>query len=246
MGDGVVTYQGRPRGGAIVALATIAAASFACGRPAHWGTQPEDLSAAEHRRRAAEHEGRADGHHGQVDPSAAVSNPRAFSFPVVPNINAESTDVAEIAPNPPASYNPTTTHGDDAREELTHARDHLRAAMALEAFADEACRGVPQEARDESPLLGRVRAVEPLDEGVRLTFVAGVDMDALMAAVRCHQAAARERGYGGAPHCPLYLKGVDVIPEPSAAAVRLLTSDEATAKALQRRSRHLSGDIEQP
>lgn len=74
-------------------------------------------------------------------------------------------------------------------------------------------------------------------------LVSGEDAEALVKAVRCHQAAARERGYAGASHSPLDLRGVDVIPEPNGSAVRLLASEAATAKELQRRSRHLPHDV---
>ena len=64
------------------------------------------MSAREHRRHAEEHDRRAAGHDGQPDAAARATGPRVFSFPSVPNINAESTEVADIAPNPPGCYRP--------------------------------------------------------------------------------------------------------------------------------------------
>lgn len=219
-----------------LALGALLMGAWGCASTAH-RTQPNDMSAQNHRRAAGAHQQRAGDHQGQFDAKAREESPVGFGFPVVANIN--STDLGESREPASGFHNPTAPHEGEAQAEREHASEHLRAASALEAFTDARCHDVSTEARETSPLIGAVSELQDLPTGVRLLLSPGVAAEPLLQAVRCHQAFARERHFEGAAHCPLYLSSVDVVLEPAGDALRITTKDDSALDDLRTRSRHM-------
>ena len=202
-------------------VAVLSSATWvACGGQ---GTQPDDMSAAEHRQAAAGDEASADEHESRYDPDSRAT---------LGTSTAATSDVFYGLD----SYNPTEAHLGEAQALRDQAEQHREAAAALERYEDEQCARFPPATRPSCPLLGQVASVEDVDGGVRLHFVDGVRVDAVADHMRCHLAYARTQGRQGMDHCPLYLEGVSV--ERADDVVTLTTNAGAEGVAeLRRRAR---------
>jgi hypothetical protein len=154
----------------------------ACGHP---GTNPGDMSAAEHRKAAEAHERASDAHADKYEPGALAANPDSLEL-----------------------YNPTERHNTLAGRLAAIAQQHRDAAAALEAFEHQSCGALPPATRGLCPLLGQLASVSEIDAGVRLHFVAGVNVEAALALMQCHLAFAATQGRAGMDACPLYVEGV--------------------------------------
>jgi hypothetical protein len=148
------------------------------------------MTAAEHRNEAAIHQSRAASERSQVDADefpqrgAMINQPLAF-----------------------ANFSPTTDHQQQADRELRLAAEDRAAAKRLEAFEDEACRGLPAAERSACPLLGSsVILVQATKEGFALTLKPFVDVADTYRRLSCHLAFARAMGFDQ-PTCPLFVKG---------------------------------------
>lgn len=218
--------RGLPMSFGVAALLAIACGGF--GR----GTRPDAMSAEAHRSKAGEHAREAREHGEQYDPDATTSGGRYG-----PPTSYGRRDFYWTS----RQYNPTARHLTQAKEQERHAREHLEAARVLEGFEEAQCVSFPPETRVACPLFGHVESVEDIFDGVRIRLDEGVDMNAVVAHMRCHLAFARARGRIGMDACPLYLPGIQVERVGISRSVDLVTSDRGILDALRERTRaHLA------
>ena len=207
----------RPRAAATVALLTMGTA--ACGGS---GTQPDDMSAEEHRAAGDEHEEEAGTHDSRYDPEAQRTGRSIVG----------TSDFAYDE----GTYNPTAHHQDTAERHRGIAQQHRAAAAALELFEEAQCSMFPPSTRVTCPLLGQTVEAADVPDGVRLRLREGVNADAALDHVRCHLAFARSHGRQGMDRCPLYLPEVSVAPTEDGALI-LTTRDAEQVPALRERAR---------
>jgi len=193
-------------------LLVLATAAVACGTGKD-AVKPDDMSAAQHREEAARENEAARQHAKDYNPRATVPSPfRAAAAP---------------APGefvfPVAVYNPTDGELARADAHRAHAREHQRAAEALERFEDAECLNFPPSTRAACPLLG------PVAPGTRV--------DAVFAHMRCHYAYARARAFEEATTCPLYMRGIDIERAKDPLAIEIRTGDADRVGELRARSR---------
>lgn len=194
--------------GLVLAIAVVAFAGCAAT------VRPDELSAAAHRREAARERALADDEMARYEPGARGLVPGAPG--------PESGGTAALFWSP---YNPTARWLGAADRHLVHAREHELAAVELETFEDEECRGLAPRARGACPLLGPVAAVEELLGGARIRFAIGAPVG--------HLAFARARGFERVADCPLYRRGVSVAASPDGAAIDVTTSDPAAVETIR-------------
>ena len=187
--------------------------------------KPDDMSAAEHRDAARHERELAQQSATLYDPGASRVSPLAP--PAAPG--------SEIM-FPPSVYNPTEGYLREADKHREHAREHERAAAALERFEEGACREFPERTRAACPLLGPVATIEDVPPGVRVTFAPGTRVDAVVEHMRCHYAYARARAFDARVTCPLYMPGISIRRD-GALGVELAAPDEAHVAELRARSR---------
>jgi hypothetical protein len=209
--------------GTLGAIGLALAVGCASRQPA---VKPDDMSAEQHRAQAQHERELARQDVSHYDPNAgrvdvAPPPPRAFN------------DGVEF---PVSVYNPTERYLRAADKHRAHAREHEKAAAALDKFEAGECKMFPVETRAACPLLGPVDKIEDVARGVRVTFTAGTRVDAVAAHMRCHYAYARARGFDERVSCPLYMPGIEIT-EAGAAAVDLTTRDPAKVAELRARSR---------
>jgi hypothetical protein len=207
-------------------LLVLATAAVACGTGKD-AVKPDDMSAAQHREEAARENEAARQHAKDYNPRATVPSPfRAAAAP---------------APGefvfPVAVYNPTDGELARADAHRAHAREHQRAAEALERFEDAECLNFPPSTRAACPLLGPVAHVDDVPGGVRVKFAPGTRVDAVFAHMRCHYAYARARAFEEATTCPLYMRGIDIERAKDPLAIEIRTGDADRVGELRARSR---------
>jgi hypothetical protein len=185
------------------------------------------MSAAQHRDEAARENEAARRHAQDYNPRVSVPSP--FT-------PAGGTGAGDVG-GPPAAYNPTEVALRRADEHRAHARQHEKAAQALERFEAAECVGFPPAARAACPLLRPVTRIEDLGDGVRVTFAAGAPVDAIFAHMRCHYAYARTRAFDDAASCPLYMRGVQIKRGPEPRSIDITTDTWQEVQALRTRSR---------
>jgi hypothetical protein len=188
--------------------------------------KPTDMSAAEHRAEAQHERQLAQQDADRYKPSAARVVP--MSTPAEP----QAPGVAF----PLTVYNPTEGYLREADKHRAHARQHERAAAALEKFEQGECRQFPERTRAACPLLGPVTKIEDVESGVRVTFAPGTRVDAVVAHMRCHYAYAKAHGFDGSVSCPLYMPGLE-IEQAGPGAVDLKARDKAQRDDLRARAR---------
>jgi hypothetical protein len=184
------------------------------------------MSANAHRREAARDRAAAAEHLRKYNPSAEGTAQRGM--PNDPNNDLVMSDVA-------ADYNPTQWHLSAAAKAKAHAAAHERAAAELEHFEDAACRPFSPAVRAACPFVGPVRAIEQLDNGVRIELAPGAPVATVAAHMRCHLAFARARGFE-IPECPLTIRAPDIRVSGDGIAVEITTRDRNAASELQRRA----------
>jgi hypothetical protein len=188
--------------------------------------KPTDMSAADHRAEAEHQRQLAQEDADRYRPGAgrvvALESPGAA---------ANGSVVFPIS-----VYNPTEGYLRAADEHRAHAREHERAAAALEKFEEGECWKFPERTRAACPLLGPVTKIEDVAHGVRVTFAPGTRVDAVTAHMRCHYAYARAHGFDGRVSCPLYMPGID-IEQAGSSAVEITIKDRAKVDDLRARAR---------
>jgi hypothetical protein len=186
-------------------------AAWTLGCAADPGTQPHDMSAAQHEAMAKNEESAAAAHAEQHDPSA--------------------TKATEVCSGKGGCWtstsNPSAQHGDDAKRHHELAAKHRAAAAALTNAENSACAGISEDDRDISPFYHRedIQSVSTLTEtvkagksstqkevGATVVFraVPGMTAEWLQRVVDCHLARAAAVGHDmpEMSYCPLMLKGV--------------------------------------
>jgi len=209
-----------------LALLTLATLVGGCGTNRD-AVKPDDMSAAQHRAEAARENTAARQHVKDYDPHATVPSP----------FHTAGTGAPADYPFPVAVYNPTETNLARADEHRAHARAHEKAAEALERFEDSECLNFPPSTRAACPLLGPVAHVDDVAGGVRVKFVPGTRVDAVLAHMRCHYAYARARAFEEAMSCPLYMRGIDIRQAKDPLAIEITTGDPEQVAELRARSR---------
>ena len=227
----------------IVLSLGFAAWTLGCG--ADPGTQPHDMSAAQHEAMAKNEESAATGHAEQHDPNA--------------------TQASEVCSGEDgcwtSTFNPTAQHAYDAKHHHELAAKHRAAASALTDAEKRACAGISDDDRDTSPFYHRddIQAVSPLTEtvksgksstqkdvGATVVFRAlpGMTAEWLQRVVDCHLARAAAVGHDmpEMSYCPLMPKGVKakVTSVGNGFAVNLSADDAATVAEIKRRTQALA------
>lgn len=207
------------------------------------GTEPHDMTVAQHEVAAGGERTAAEQHGAQYDPNAnrpATTCNRSVCW---------SSDV-----------NPTQQHSSDMATHRELADKHRAAAQALRDAEANACAGIAEEDRDVSPFYHRedITSVSQVNgsvqrgntkagqlEGGRAVFraVPGLTAEWLQREVNCHLARAAAVGYDPAqmPYCPLQLKGVvaKVSSVGDGFAVEVTSDDATTAQEIWRRMQTL-------
>jgi hypothetical protein len=220
-------------------------AAWTLGCAADPGTQPHDMSAAQHEAMAKNEESAAAGHAEQHDPGA--------------------TKATEVCPSKGGCWtstsNPTAQHGDDAKHHHELAAKHRAAAAALTDAEKGACGGISDDDRDISPFHHRedIQSVSVLTEtvktgkgstkkevGATVVFraVPGMSAEWLQRVVDCHLARASAAGHDmpEMSYCPLMPKGVKakVTSAGNGFAVNVSADDAATVAEIKKRAQALA------
>jgi hypothetical protein len=206
----------------------LATAAGGCGTGRE-GVKPDDMSAAQHRDEAAREQHAAAEHAKDYDPHATVPSPYRPD-------GTTATGSSDYT-FPLSVYNPTEVQLRHADEHRAHARQHEKAAQALEHFEAAECRGFPPSARAACPLLRPVTQIDDIGGGVRVTFAAGTPVHAVLAHMRCHYAYARARAFAEATSCPLYVRGIEIKPAKEPLAIEITTPDWQQVDSLRVRTR---------
>ncbi len=202
------------------------------------GTQPDDMSAADHRKAAKDHDKLAGEHKGQFDPDAKATATALPADAIAPG-GPFSAGVGDFY-FPVTVYNPTGQHLGHSASHKQHAQQHAEAAAALEKFEEAQCQAFPKATRVVCPLLGQVDRVEDIEGGARLYLSKDVPTDAVLAHLQCHAAYARTAGREGMPGCPMYLKAISIT-KAGDAAVDIVSENSDTAKQIRTRSKSHAG-----
>jgi hypothetical protein len=190
--------------------------------------KPDDLGAAQHREEAARENQAAREHAKDYHPHETVPSPFRPAGSVATGGNY--TFPLEV-------YNPTEVQLQRADEHRAHARQHEKAAQALERFEAEECGGFPPVARAACPFLRPVTSIDDMGNGVRVTFAAGTPVHAVFAHMRCHYAYARARAFADESSCPLYMRGIEIKRAKDPLAIEITTADWRQVEALRVHSR---------
>jgi hypothetical protein len=179
------------------AIGLLLGAACAAREP---NVKPTDMSAADHRAEAQHQQQLAQEDADHYRPGAA----RVVALPPVGGADSAAIEF------PISVYNPTDGYLRQADEHRAHAREHEKAAAALEKFEEGECRAFPERTRAACPLLGPVTKIDDVAHGVRVTFVPGTRVDAVAAHMRCHYAYAKAHGFDARVSCPLYMPGLEI------------------------------------
>jgi hypothetical protein len=220
-------------------------AAWTLGCAADPGTQPHDMSAAQHEAMAKNEESAATGHAEQHDPNAA-----------------KATEVCSGKGGCwTSTSNPTAQHSDEAKHHHELAAKHRAAAAALTDAEKSACAGLSDDDRDISPFFHRedIQSVSVLTEtvksgksstqkevGATVVFraVPGMTAEWLQRVVDCHVARAAAVGHDmpEMSYCPLMPKGVKakVTSAGNGFAVNLSADDAATIAEIKKRAQALA------
>jgi hypothetical protein len=208
------------------AFLVFASAAVSCGTGGG-SVKPDDMGAAQHREEAARESAAAREHSKEHHPDATVPSPFR------PTASAGSGEYLFS----PSVYNPTDVHLQRADEHRAHARQHEKAAEALERYEAAECFNFPPSTRAACPLLGPVTRIDDIAGGVRVTFVPGTRIDAVVAHMRCHYAYARARAFEETMSCPLYMRGIEIKPGRDPMTIEITAGTAEQVQDLRARSR---------
>lgn len=228
----------------IITLSITLAAS-ACGHAA--GTQPHDMSAAQHQAAAAQEEDQASGHAAQHDPAA--------------DRNEERCSAGKGRVCWTVTTNPTQGHVKTAEEHRELAAQHRAASQALQSAEVRACTGIDDADRDVSPFAhaADIRSVSQFreekvvgknkvarDAGATIVFRAtpGLTVEWLQRIVDCHLARNSAVGHDmpEMAYCPLVPRGAQATVRSvgDGFAVDVRADDAETAAEIWRRAQQIS------
>jgi hypothetical protein len=205
------------------------------------GTQPHDMSQAQHEAMAKQEAQAGEAHAEQHDPSATQAQ----------------TTCAGRGGCWTSVSNPTAQHSADAEKHRELAKKHRAASAALASAETSACAGISEDDRDISPFYHRedIQSVSPYSENVKssrgsvskvvgatVVFRAlpGMTAEWLQRVVDCHLARAAAAGHEmpEMDYCPLELKGVKakVASAGDGFAVNISADDDNTAEQIKKRA----------
>lgn len=198
-------------------ISSIALAVFAgCGAAA---PQPDDMSAAAHRREAERQR--------QQAREAANASRRERASDQATAVDSTFQRGPWYEPHPEAVKQAGSPELYAAEQYARHAHEHERAAAELERFEEAECAGIPSATRAACPLLHDVLEIIDVPGGVRIEFADRVPVERVVGQIRCHLAYARTRAFAEVEDCPLYTRGVRAaVARPH--AVELSADDRAT------------------
>lgn len=225
------------------AYVTLAAcySALMIGCAADPGTQPHDMSQAQHEAMAKQEEQAGAAHAEQHDPDAK---------------QAQTTCGGKGGCWTSVS-NPTGQHGADADKHRELAKKHRVASTALASAEASACAGISDDDRDISPFYHRedIQSVSTYSESVKsgkgtvakvvgatVVFRAlpGMTAEWLQRVVDCHLARAASVGHEmpEMDYCPLELKGVKakVTSAGNGFAVNISSDDDNTVEQIKKRA----------
>lgn len=231
-GTSTMIGLGRWHGTLVGAIVLLLASG--CGLTGN-GTDPADMSAAEHREVAHRLYEESRGHEGRDDSKESAARRPVRGRLITPDYGPYRPGDFDYWWDG-GSYDPTVRRLERADEQERRARDHLRAAKKLEGFEEAQCRSFPPEIRSYCPLQGQVVSASNIPNGVRVSFAEGVNMNAVIAHMRCHMAFALAQGREGMDECPLYLEGIEVERSGRGREVDLTAESASVVRALRQRT----------
>jgi hypothetical protein len=225
------------------AYVTLAAcySALVLGCAADPGTQPHDMSQAQHEAMAKQEDQASAAHAEQHDPDAKQSQTTCSSK------GGCWTSVS----------NPTAEHAADADKHRELAKKHRAASSALASAEASACVGISDDDRDVSPFDHRedIQSVSTYSENVKsgkgavakvmgatvvFRAVPGMTAEWLQRVVDCHLARAASVGHEmpEMDYCPLELKGVKakVTSVGNGFAVNISSDDDNTVEQIKKRA----------
>lgn len=211
-------------------IASIVVVSFlaigpGCGQSSQAGKAPDQSAAAFHQQAARES-------------AASDRELAAASGAPAPNLTATGGNNPQGFYFDANVYNTRDQHLARARALSEHAREHEALAAKLEGFEEAACKSFPPSTRAACPLLGPVKTLVDISDGVRVEFAPGTRVDAVLAHMRCHLAFAQARGFeASAAACPLYIRGIEIRQGADPNAIEIVSTDRSVAREIQSRSR---------
>lgn len=225
-------------------LSTILAAG-ACGHAA--GTQPHEMSAAQHQVAATSEENQAAQHSAQHDPAAQQREERC------------SSGKGRVCWT--VTTNPTAGHQSTAEEHRVLAAQHRAASQSLADAEARACTGLSNEDRDMSPFAhgADIRSVSQFreetvaakskttrDAGATIVFRAtpGLTAEWLQRVIECHVARNSAVGHDmpEMAYCPLVPRGAHATVRSvgDGFAVDVRADDAQTAAEIWRRAQQIT------
>ena len=193
-----------------VGFAAASTLMLLLGCAADPGTQPRDMSVAQHEAKAEQEQKAADEHAAQHDPAA----------------NARATQCSGKSGCWTSVSNPTARHAEDAQKHRELAQKHRAASAVLSETEARSCAGITADDRDISPFYHRedIASVSPLLEdiksgkgvvkkevGTTIVFraVPGLTAEWLQRLADCHIARAAAVGHEMPEmnYCPLVVDG---------------------------------------
>lgn len=205
------------------------------------GTQPHDMSQAQHEAMAKQEDQAGDAHAEQHDPDAKQTQ----------------TTCAGKGGCWTSVSNPTAQHSADAEKHRDLAKKHRTASAALASAEASACAGISDDDRDISPFYHRedIQSVSTYSENVKsgkgsvakvvgatvmFRALPGMTAEWLQRVVDCHLARAAAAGHEmpEMDYCPLELKGVKakVTSAGNGFAVNISADDDNTVEQIKKRA----------
>lgn len=216
----------------ILTFGLVVSVFCGCASSAVRGTEPDDMSAREHRAEAKQHSELAQSERAQFDSTAKANRVWPFEFPVVRRIDADSSDLpARRHEALPVEYNPTESHRAAAREHEQHVQQHRDAARELEGATAQACLGLPPVETERCPLYDSSVTIELTNQRAVVRAESTEAVGQLARKMRCHLAVARETHYHGTASCPLFVPHLSLQYVAGELSI-VLTSDDQEALAL--------------
>jgi len=230
---------------AALSILPLAWALSACAHAA--GTQPHEMSVAEHEQAAIQEDTQAAQHAAQVDPSAKETQERC-----TPGKGRVCWTVTS---------NPTAGHQDQAAQHSELAAQHRAASTALADAETRACVGLSEEDRDTSPfahrddisrvaqlkeekVVGKSRATSETGATIVFRATPGLTAEWLQRIVDCHLARNAAVGHDvpEMAYCPLVPRGAEanVHSTGNGFAVDVRAKDAAAAAEIWRRAQLLT------
>jgi len=205
------------------------------------GTQPHDMSAAQHEAMANQEQQAAQGHEAQHDPTATT----------------ESKQCGGRGGCWTSISNPTAQHTKDAADHRDLAAKHRAASTTLKDAEARACVGISDEDRDTSPFYhrediasvspfsvevgsGKSRTMKVVGSTVVFRAVPSMTAEWLQRVVDCHVARAAAVGFDmpEMSYCPLEIKDVKatVTSTGDGFAVNVSSENAASVAEIQKRA----------